>query len=282
MSAAPWTDAERQRIRDLRAKGVRYSKIMGHVALFPGRKPHALRQEYARMFSRVGVNGRRNQRRSESDRDLRRIFKARPVADVLADHDTILAHDRPATRGDCLPGGCNEERPCPWVSCKHHLYLEPHEDSPSLKFPHATREPWELADTCALDVAERTKENLMMAEDAEHTLDELGAALNLTRERVRQMVAAAVTDAIGALSPRDAQRTREALESIDARDPDARVSTGSTLDLPRVVRHLPVVQDRPPPVRAVLSPEARALAATYNVITNPRTWLRRAAAKRTP
>ena len=46
--------------------------------------------------------------------------------------------------------------------------------------------------------------------------------------------------------------------------------------------HLPVVQDRPPPVRAVLSPEARALAATYNAITNPRTWLRRVAAKRTP
>lgn len=280
MSAPPWTDAERQRIRDLRAKGVRYSDIMGHLADFPGRKPFALRQQYAVLFSRGGAHARKHVRRSECVRDLRRIFKARPVADVTADHDTILAHDRPATRADCLPGGCNEARPCPWVSCKHHLYLEPHEDSPSLTFPHADREPWELADTCAIDVAERNADRAI-ASDAEHALEEIGAVLNLTRERVRQLVAKALASGVEALSLRDAQRVRDALVYLDARDPDARVSTGSTLDLPRVVRHLPVVQDRPPPVRAVLSPEARALAATYNAITNPRTWLRRAAAKRT-
>ena len=281
MKAPPWTDAERERIRDLRAKGVRYSDIMGHLADFPGRKPFALRQQYALLFSRSGVHARKHVRRSECVRDLKCILKARPVVDVIAAHDTILAHERPATRGDCLPGGCNDARPCPWVSCKHHLYLEPHEDSATLTFPHADREPWELAETCALDVAERNADRAI-ASDAEHALEEVGVVLNLARERVRQLVAKALVSGVEALSRRDAQRVRDALASIDSHDPDARVSTGSTLDLPRVVRHLPVVQDRPPPVRAVLSPEARALAATYNAITNPRTWLRRAAARRSP
>lgn len=30
---------------------------------------------------------------------------------------------RPKVRSDCLPGGCNEERPCPWVGCRHHLLV---------------------------------------------------------------------------------------------------------------------------------------------------------------
>jgi hypothetical protein len=32
----------------------------------------------------------------------------------------MLAIPRPRTRGDCL----QEARPCPWVSCRHHLLLE--------------------------------------------------------------------------------------------------------------------------------------------------------------
>jgi hypothetical protein len=32
----------------------------------------------------------------------------------------MLAIPRPITRGDCL----QEARPCPWVSCRHHLLLE--------------------------------------------------------------------------------------------------------------------------------------------------------------
>jgi hypothetical protein len=281
MRAPLWTEAELARIRDLRAKGVRYSEVMGYVALFPGRKPYALRQQYAVLFSTTGKRPRRNQRRTESTRDLKRILKARAVADVIADHNVLLAHERPITRADCLTGGVNAARPCPFVSCKHHLYLEVREKTGALTFPHAAREPWQLAETCAADIADRSRDR-RMASDAEHALEEIGTALNLTRERVRQLVASAVTNAVESLSPRDAQRVRDALASLDDRDPDAHVATGSTLDLPRVVRHLPVVQDRPPPVRAVLDPETRALAATFASLTSPRTWLRRAAAKRSP
>ena len=78
--------------------------------------------------------------------------------------------------------GCREEcqgmpRPCPFVSCSHHLYLDvnPQTGAIKLNFPHL--EVWEMAETCSLDVADR----------GGITLEEVGAILNLTRERIRQV-----------------------------------------------------------------------------------------------
>jgi len=81
--------------------------------------------------------------------------------------------DRPRHRGDCQ----NMERPCPFVSCEHHLYLDVNPQSGAIKlnFPHL--EVWQMAETCALDVADR----------GGITLEEVGAILNLTRERIRQV-----------------------------------------------------------------------------------------------
>lgn len=84
--------------------------------------------------------------------------------------------DRPQTRRDCLPGGCNEARPCPFVSCKYHLAIDV-TDVGSLKFNFPDLEPWELRETCALDVADR----------GGVTLEEAGELVNLTRERIRQV-----------------------------------------------------------------------------------------------
>ena len=80
---------------------------------------------------------------------------------------------RPMRRADCEDG----PRPCPFVSCKHHLYLDVNPETGSIKlnFPHL--EPWEMRESCALDVAER----------GGITLEEVGAIVNLTRERVRQV-----------------------------------------------------------------------------------------------
>lgn len=274
----PWTDAERDIIRGLRAQGVRYSDVMGYVHLFPGRKPYALRQQYGVLFGRRGVRDRAYVRRSESVRDLQRLLKARTTVEVIADHNEVLRHERPRTRGDCLPGGCNGARPCPWVSCGYHLYLDVRETG-AIGYPHASRELWELADTCALDVAERSDGARGLSTDAEHALDEVGAALNLARERVRQLADGALARGVEALSPRDAQRVRDALRSIDGLDPDVHAPTGSALTAPRVVRYLPVVQAAPPE-RPVLDADARALAATQAARLDPRTWLRRAAARR--
>lgn len=78
-----------------------------------------------------------------------------------------LAPTAPTTRGDCLPGGVNESRPCRYRGCRWHLDRE---------------RRWmdrvaDFSESCALDVADR----------GGVTLEELGALLGLTRERVRQI-----------------------------------------------------------------------------------------------
>jgi hypothetical protein len=87
--------------------------------------------------------------------------------------------ERPKTRAECIRGnnGSNCERPCPWVACKHHLYLDVNPETGSITINFPDLEPWELQQTCALDVAER----------GGITLEETGELLNLTRERIRQL-----------------------------------------------------------------------------------------------
>jgi len=80
---------------------------------------------------------------------------------------------RPVSREECR----GEARPCPWVACKHHLYLDVNPETGSIKINFPDLEPWELKDTCALDVAER----------GGITLEEVGEIMNLTRERIRQV-----------------------------------------------------------------------------------------------
>jgi len=58
---------------------------------------------------------------------------------------------RPITRGECK----DAPRPCPWVSCKYHLYLDVNPETGSIKINFPDLEPWELNETCALDVADR-------------------------------------------------------------------------------------------------------------------------------
>ncbi|MEO8841490.1 MAG: sigma factor-like helix-turn-helix DNA-binding protein [Kofleriaceae bacterium] len=81
--------------------------------------------------------------------------------------------ERPRTRAECA----HEQRPCPWVSCKHHLYLDVNPRTGSIKLNFPDLEPWELQHTCALDVADA----------GGHTLEEVGDITNLTRERIRQL-----------------------------------------------------------------------------------------------
>ena len=85
----------------------------------------------------------------------------------------IIDYQRPTTREDCR----GKVRPCLFVACTYHLYLEV-TDKGSIVLNYPQREPWELEETCALDIAEK--------EDGS-TLETIGDYLNLTRERVRQI-----------------------------------------------------------------------------------------------
>ncbi len=85
-------------------------------------------------------------------------------------------YERPMTRGQCLDGP-QAERPCPFVSCKHHLFLDVNDRTGSIKLNFPDLEVWELPETCALDIADR----------GGITLEEVGEIMNLTRERIRQL-----------------------------------------------------------------------------------------------
>jgi hypothetical protein len=84
---------------------------------------------------------------------------------------------RPRTYADCQRRGLGDTKPCPYASCKHHLAVDVDPDRGSLKLNFPDREAHEAPSTCALRNAER----------GGMTLDDVGAAMNLTRERVRQL-----------------------------------------------------------------------------------------------
>ena len=75
---------------------------------------------------------------------------------------------RPVTRADCAGG----ERPCPWVSCRHHLYLDVNEGTGSIRLNWPHLQPEQLLVSCTLDVADM----------GGASLETVGKILNVTRE----------------------------------------------------------------------------------------------------
>jgi len=123
-----------------------------------------------------GTRGRRRSKtmsRKEIARELRRQratgFIDPELEEIIREVETM----RPRTRADCANG----PRPCMFISCKHHLYLDVNPATGSIKLNFPDKEIWEMEETCALDVADR----------GGITLEEVGAIMNLTRERIRQV-----------------------------------------------------------------------------------------------
>ena len=132
-----------------------------------------------------------------------------PVADLR----------RPATRAGCLAGN-DAQRPCPYVSCRHHLYLDTgvRKGKGSLLLNYPESEVWEVPETCSLDLADQ----------GGMILDEVGKVMNLTRERVRQI---------------EDQAIRKVLTTIRS-DAKLRELEPEGADLPASGRRsLPVIQD---------------------------------------
>jgi Zn-finger protein len=92
---------------------------------------------------------------------------------IFSDLVDITFYQKPKTRSECL----KMKRPCLFVSCKFHLFLDVNPETKSIKFNFPGKEVWDLKETCALDVADK----------AGVTLEEVGAIMNLTRERIRQV-----------------------------------------------------------------------------------------------
>ncbi|MCC6217375.1 MAG: DNA-binding protein [Polyangiaceae bacterium] len=118
----------------------------------------------------------RDQRRSSRKRAVRaRTIRPANLArsELARDLIELLDSPRPRTRSECAEG----PRPCPHVGCKHHLYLDVSPRTGAIKLNFPDLEPWELEQSCALDIAD----------GGGATLEDVGAIMNLTRERVRQL-----------------------------------------------------------------------------------------------
>lgn len=92
-----------------------------------------------------------------------------------------LTPERPTNRSQCRDGS----RPCPFVSCRYHLYLDVQRDG-SLKIHFKDREVDEIPQTCALDVADAGSDGKVW------TLQQCGELFNVSRERIRQIEAKAL------------------------------------------------------------------------------------------
>lgn len=118
---------------------------------------------------RLGGDRYRHGKRTESLASLgkKKIAAGRALYPEMPGID----YQRPRTRGDCVDG----PRPCPFVSCRHHLYLEA-TPSGSVIYNFPDHDPDEIPQTCSLDVV-----------DEGVTLAVVADALNLTREAARQI-----------------------------------------------------------------------------------------------
>jgi hypothetical protein len=99
---------------------------------------------------------------------------------------------RPRARAECAEG----PRPCPFVACQHHLYIDVSPRTVAIKLNVPDLEVWEMGESCALDVADR----------GGTTLEDVGAIMNLTRERIRQVEVKALAK-LEAMRDMDALRT---------------------------------------------------------------------------
>lgn len=240
-----------------------------------------------------GAVAKKSRAKRTSTQDVRRLpVINRRVAEELAALDAAdpwpEAPVRPKTRGDCLPGGCNEQRPCPWVGCKYHLFVDVKPNGAvQVNFPGGFDR---MPETCALDMADMADdpreterdgapahEREPHADDAHEesgeeepedraavkqrlpkshyinrqteTLERVGAALHLTRERVRQVIAKAIRRARHRTPSRIAIEVRDALEQIEAAPEGAsRDTSRHGLPCPVVQRHAP---DPTPPAAEV-------------------------------
>ena len=128
-------------------------------------------------------------------RELKREQRRQLILEDTNEDSETLPVWRPKTYGDCqkLP------RPCPFVGCRYHLYL----DSSKGSLHTLAGEPDQIPQTCALDVAN----------EGAKTLEEVGALLGVTRERIRQIEQMALRS-LARNSPTELRKTLEGLNEV--------------------------------------------------------------------
>lgn len=137
----------------------------------------ALEEAFGEEVGEEDLEGDEQGRRKRRSRARARTISIRRLSKAELNRGKAMYPEeeywRPQMRSECI----DMERPCPFVSCKYHLYIDVHPVRGSIKINFPDVEVWEMTDTCALDIADR----------GGITLEEVGEIMNLTRERVRQL-----------------------------------------------------------------------------------------------
>ncbi len=127
---------------------------------------------------------RARSRRAQDAKGLSvRVMKGEVLAERERDPEASKRH-LPMHRSDCA----DIERPCPFVSCKHHLFIDvSRAGSIKFNFPDLIRADGTIAfekmrATCVLDIAA----------EGGATMERTGRMMNVTRERIRQIEARAL------------------------------------------------------------------------------------------
>lgn len=183
----------------------------------------------------------REQRRSRRKRDVRaRTISVKRMTKRELEIGRLLYPEtdywKPRTRGDCKGG----PRPCPFISCKHHLYVDVSPRTGAIKLNFPDLEVWELTESCALDIADH----------GGTTLEDVGAIMNLTRERIRQVEVKALAK-LEALSDMETLRDyveegpvgKRRLPKISEDELDHGSRNGARLSLVREIARRPDDQD---------------------------------------
>src|ERR1700742_1441067 len=159
--------------------------VDGATALAPEAAPEQITREQRRSRRKRAVRARTI--------SVKRMTKRELEIGRLLYPET--GYEKPHTREECAEG----PRPCPFVSCKHHLFIDVSPRTGAIKLNFPDLEVWDMGESCALDVADR----------GGTTLEDVGAIMNLTRERIRQVE-------VKALAKLEALRDMEALrEYVD-------------------------------------------------------------------
>jgi hypothetical protein len=130
--------------------------------------------------------------RSLGLRPLSRREKAELAEDEAALLEAGVSVRRPRTVAECPP------EPCPFVSCRHHLYLDVDPVRGYLKINFPGRAVGELEETCSLRVAARKPAGIHV-EKGVRPSREVGSLLNITQERVNQIAKGALAKVRAAL-----------------------------------------------------------------------------------
>jgi hypothetical protein len=103
-------------------------------------------------------------------KEVKRVARELREEEPQEEEEILLS--KPKKRSDCA----SVPRPCPFISCKYHLYLDVTEIG-TIRFNYPDTEIEDLRVSCTLDVVE----------SGEKVLEAVGEIFGITRERIRQI-----------------------------------------------------------------------------------------------